>query len=133
MLTEIFGIFECLLTQNPTNQSLQFSWLFRTICKTSRKSKNMGLQVIISSWRWFQNLLQVNCRKWLKNRNLWFLEFYLYLKYISNKDDICQGKTISGVLLEEENLAFQIKEIHNGCPKIQNYIVAACIKGFLIC
>ena len=25
MLTEIFGIFECLLTQNPTNQGSQFS------------------------------------------------------------------------------------------------------------
>ena len=32
----------------------------------------------------------VNGKKWLKNKNLWFLEFYFYLKYISNKDDIWQ-------------------------------------------
>ena len=32
----------------------------------------------------------VNGKKWLKNENLWFLEFYFYLKYISNKDDIWQ-------------------------------------------
>ena len=31
MLTEIFGIFERLLTQNPTNQDSQLSWHFQTI------------------------------------------------------------------------------------------------------
>ena len=52
----------------------------------------------------FKNDSRVNSRKWLENGNLWFLELYFYLKYISNKDDIWQGKTLSGVLLEERKL-----------------------------
>ena len=58
---------------------------------------------------------------------------YFYLKYISNKDDIWLGETLPGVLLEKkEILTFQNKEIYNGCAKMQNYIVAGCIKGVLI-
>ena len=36
----------------------------------------------------FKTCSTVNYRKWLKTRNLWFLEFCFYLKYVSNKDDI---------------------------------------------
>ena len=84
----------------------------------------------------FKTFCTVNYRKWLKNRNLWFLEFCLYLKYISNKDDIWQEETLPGVLLEEVKLfklkkKFKKKEIHNGCAKMQKNIVADCIKGFL--
>ena len=42
------------------------------------------------------------------------------------------GKTIPGVLLEERKLYISNKEIHNGCAKMQKYIVAGCIKVFLI-
>ena len=38
------------------------------------------------------------------NWNWWFLEFYFYLKYISNKDYIWQGGTLPRVLLEERKL-----------------------------
>ena len=43
LLTETFGVFECL--QNPTNQDLQLSLFFQTLTK----SKNMGLHQIISA------------------------------------------------------------------------------------
>ena len=49
---------------------------------------------------------------------------------MSNKDDICQGKTISGVLLEEENLAFQIKEIHNAAQKYKIILLQPVLKDF---
>ena len=52
----------------------------------------------------FKTCSRVNSRKWLKNGNLWLLELYFYLKYISNKDDIWQGETLSGMLLEERKL-----------------------------
>ena len=57
ILFEFFGVFERQLTQNPSNQDLQFSWFIQTIWKTVRKSKNMGLQGITSFGEWFQNLL----------------------------------------------------------------------------
>ena len=43
LLAEIFDDFECLLTQNPTNQDSQLSWFFQTIWKIVRKFKNMEL------------------------------------------------------------------------------------------
>ena len=42
-LVEVFGIFESLLTQNPTNQDSELSLFFQTIWKTIRKSRNRGL------------------------------------------------------------------------------------------
>ena len=39
----VFGIFESLLTQNPTNQDSELSLFFQTIWKTISKSKNRGL------------------------------------------------------------------------------------------
>ena len=53
-----------------------------------------------------------------------------YLKYISNQDDILQGEALE-FYQKKENLKFQNnKGIHNGCTKLQNYIVAGCIKDF---
>ena len=52
----------------------------------------------------FKTCSKVNCRKRLRNQNLWFLEFYFYLKYISNKDDILKGDPFPGVLLEDRKL-----------------------------
>ena len=42
-LLEVFGIFESLLTQNPTNQDSELFLFFQTIWKTISKSKNRGL------------------------------------------------------------------------------------------
>ena len=42
-LVEVFGIFESLLTENPTNQDSELSLLFQTIWKAISKSKNRGL------------------------------------------------------------------------------------------
>ena len=69
-----------------------------------------------------------------KSRNLWFLEFYFYFKYISNKDAIWKKKTLTGVLLEERklNISINIEAIHNGYSKMQKYTVAGSINGFLI-
>ena len=76
LLTESFGIFECLLAQNPTNQDLQLSSFFQTLSKTVGKPKNMGFQGIISAWKLFQNLLHCKFQKMAEKRNLWFLELY---------------------------------------------------------
>ena len=94
--TEIFGIFECLITPKPTNQDSQLSWFFQVIWKTVRKSRNIGLQGIIFARKRFQNLLhgKLQAEKW----NLWFLEFYFYVKCISNKGDIWPKETLPWVL-----------------------------------
>ena len=42
LLAKIFCIFECLLTQNPTNQDSQLSWFFQKLWKVVRKSKTGG-------------------------------------------------------------------------------------------
>ena len=63
LIPETFCIFECLLTQNTTNQDSQGSWLSQTIWKIVRRSKNMGLHGIISAWKWLQNLLQSKLQK----------------------------------------------------------------------
>ena len=39
-----FCIFECLLPQNPFNESFQLSWFFKTKWKTITKSKKGGFQ-----------------------------------------------------------------------------------------
>ena len=51
------GVFEHLLTQNWTNQDWQLFSFFQTLEEANRKSKNMGLQGIISAWKCFQNFL----------------------------------------------------------------------------
>ena len=45
----IFCIYECLLLQTPINQGSQLSWFFQTMWKAIKKSKNRGLQGIISA------------------------------------------------------------------------------------
>ena len=48
---EVFGIFESLLTQNPTNEDSELSLFFQTIWKTISKSKNRKLcQKMISKF-----------------------------------------------------------------------------------
>ena len=51
LLTEIFGVFECLLNQNLTNQDSRISWFFQIIWKT------VGSRELLLSWKLFQNLL----------------------------------------------------------------------------
>ena len=78
LLTEIFGTFESALTQNSTNQEFQLSWFFRIVWKTVRKSKNMGLQRIFSTWKWFQILLH-KFQKMDKKRNFMvFRDLFLF-------------------------------------------------------
>ena len=48
------GIFECLLSQFSANQYSLLSWFFQNIWRLLENPK-MGLQGIISAWRWFQN------------------------------------------------------------------------------
>ena len=56
-----------------------------------------------------------------------------YLKYISNQDDLLQAKLLLECYQKKENLTFQNnKEVRNGPAKMQKYVVAGCIKGFLI-
>ena len=63
------GVFEHLLTQNWTNQDWQLFSFFQTLEEANRKSKNMGLQGIISAWKWFQNLLSSKFAK--KSSRFW--------------------------------------------------------------
>ena len=57
----------------------------------------------------------------------------LVLFEVHIQQDSWHRGTHPGVLLKEKNFTFQNnKEIHNGCEKMQQYIVAGCIKGFLI-
>ena len=104
MLTEIFGIFECLLAQNPTNQDSQLSSFFQTLSKTVRKPKNMGFQGIISAWKLFQNLLHCKFQKMAEKRNFMVFRALFYLNYISSQDDLLQREALAGVLLEERKL-----------------------------
>ena len=86
-----FGDFECLLFQNSTNQDSLLSWFFQTIWKTVRKSKNVGLQGIISAWEWFQNLLCKKSAKRLKNWISWLLEIYfIWSTYHTKIFDRCK-------------------------------------------
>ena len=85
----------------------------------------------------FKTCFPINCRKLLKKRNLWFLEFYIYLKYISNKDDIWQRETLPGVLLEQRKLNiskwFQKHNIPKSVmvfQKCKNILLQAAIKDF---
>ena len=48
LLAELFCIFECLLTQDPTNQATKLSWFFQIIRKTIRKFKKSGLFIFLS-------------------------------------------------------------------------------------
>ena len=56
--------------------------------RLSQNPKTGGFRELFLPENDFKTCSRVNSRKWLKNRNLWFLELYFYLKYISNKDDI---------------------------------------------
>ena len=53
----LLHIFECLLTQNPTNQGSQLSRFFHNIWTTIRKSNRKGSYGIIFAGKWFWNLL----------------------------------------------------------------------------
>ena len=108
LLVEIFGIFECLLTQNPTNQDSKRSWFFQIIWMILRKSINIELQGIILTWEWLQNLLHSKFHKMVENWILWFLKLYFYVKYISNKDGIWQGVSSWRVIRTKKTEHFKI-------------------------
>ena len=72
LLVEIFGIFECILTQNPSNQDSQLSWLFQTIWNSVRKSKNMGSRELFMQKNDFKICSSAN------SANGWKTEFYSF-------------------------------------------------------
>ena len=63
--------------------------------------KTLGLGELFLPKNDLKTCSAVNSTKWLKKWILWFSEFPFNLKYISNKDDIWQGKTLPGMILEE--------------------------------
>ena len=67
LVTDIFGFFQHLITQNPTNQDSQLSWFFQMIRKCVGKPK--GIQVIISARKWFKNLLLIKFHKMTEKVN----------------------------------------------------------------
>ena len=123
LVTEIFGFFEHLLTRNPTNQDSELLDSSRPYERLLENiSKRWGTEELFLPENDFKTCSSVNSTKRLKNWILWFLELYLYLKYISNKDNIWYREALPGALLEERKL--NIKKSKN--------IVAGSIKGFLI-
>ena len=125
LLTEIFGIFYHLITQNPTNQDSQLSWFLQTIWKTVRRSKNMGLQGIISAWKWLQNLLQSKFLKMAEKRK--FRALSLFEVHIQQRWYLTQ-ETLSGVLLEDRKL--KIKKSIMAAQKCKNILFQAALKDF---
>ena len=69
LFAQIFHIFECLLSQSPTNQGSKFFWFFQIIWKTIRKSKVRGLFRIIYGWKWFQ--IKFHCKFFQKTSRFW--------------------------------------------------------------
>ena len=130
LLAEIFDDFECLLTQNPTNQDWQLSWFFQTIWKIVRKFKNMELYGIISVWKWFQNLLWVNSTKWLKNWILWFLELYFY-SHIQQRWYLAGGKSFWSVIRRKKSEHFKImKKSIIAAQKCKSILLLVALKDF---
>ena len=112
-----------MLTEIKIPNSLDSSTL-------SENWKNMGFRELFLPKNDFKTCSRVNSRKWLKNRNLWFSELYFYLKYISNKDDIWQGETLPGVLLEERELNKILKKSIMAAQKCKNILLQAALKDF---
>ena len=131
MLTEILGIFECLLTENLTNQDSQFSWLFQTLWKTVRKSKNMESRELFLPENDFKTCSKVNCRKWLKNRNLWFLEFYFYFEvHIQQWWYLTGGNSSWSVIRRRKTQHFKIKKPIQAAQKCKIILLQAALKDF---
>ena len=59
---------------------------FRPNGRLLENQKTRGSRELFLPENDFKTCSTVNCRRWLKNRNFYFLEFYL--KYISDKNDI---------------------------------------------
>ena len=55
-----FGIFECLVAQNPSNQDSQLTWFFQTIGKAIIKQKTSGYGELFLSENDFQTSSTVN-------------------------------------------------------------------------
>ena len=133
LLTEVFGIFECLLAQNTTNQDSQLSWFFQTIWNTVIKSKNTGFQGIISAWKLFQNLLHSKIQIMAEKRNFLVFRALFYMRYISNQNDLLQGEALAGVLLEERKRTWRFKIIKKSvmaAKKCKNILLQAVLKDF---
>ena len=106
---------------------------FTSYWKLLQKSKNTGFQGIISAWNYFKPCSILNSRKCLKKEILYFLELHFVWSTFPAKEIYYKGKLVLEFCYKEGKLKFQNnKDIHDGCTKTQKYIVAGCIKGFLI-
>ena len=97
--------------------------------KKTRGSKELflfGNDFQNSSTKRFPKSIQI-LETWKPTRH----EIQTFIFY-STKIIFYLGKLFPECYQKEENLTFQNKETHNGCTKMQNYIVAGYIKGFLI-
>ena len=65
LLTEIFGVFECLLTQHPTNQDSLDST--RPYERQIENSKPLVSRELFLPENNFKTCSAANSRKWLKN------------------------------------------------------------------
>ena len=63
LLNEIFDIFECLPTQNPTNQDSQLSWFFQITWKNVRNKKIGGSRELLLPGNDFQTSSTANYPK----------------------------------------------------------------------
>ena len=60
---EIVGISECLLLQDPSNQSSQLSWFFNTKQKTSENPKTVSFRELSLPAKGFKTCSAVNFPK----------------------------------------------------------------------
>ena len=92
--------------------------------------KTWGSREIFLHGNYFKTYSTVKSREWLWKGILWFLGFFfIWSTFPSISWNVIRRKKER----KKEILTFQNnKEIHNGCAKMQKYIVAGSIKEFLI-
>ena len=92
----------------------------------------MWLQGIISAWKWFENLLYSKFQKKTEKKEFMVLRaLFSFEAYIQQRWYFTGGNYSWSVTRRKKTFKNN-KEIHYGCIKMQKYIIAGCIKGFLI-
>ena len=132
MLNEIFGIYEGLLTQNPTGQDSQLSLFFQTIWKTVVKSKNMGLQRIIYARKLFQNLLNSKFYKMAEKLNfIVFGALFLFEVHIQQRSYSTWRKSSWSVIRRKKSEHLKImKKSIMAAQKCKHMLFQAALKDF---
>ena len=132
LLTEIFSIFECLVTQNPSNQDSQLTWFFQIIWKTVRKSRNMGLLRMTYAWKWFQNLLHSKSHKMAEKLNfVVFGALFLFDTRIQQRWYLAGRNSSWSVIRRMKTEHFTImKKSTVASQKCKNILLQAALKDF---